>query len=194
MNNKVDVLRELEVKNREIYLNKLNIDLDNNEEILVITVDNILNLFCSEMLEKILEIENSTFNKEHIQENILPFQAVLNNKIKELIVKRKTIIKDKLNKIDELDYKNILNDVQEDIFKDINKVYNDNIILLIDKISVNYNAFEKERIKDYLEKRNCEKLMNKLREAFSNMNIILYNNYLESHQKYLDLNAKTLKS
>ena len=48
MNNSVDVLKQLEVKNREIYLNKLVIDLDNNLDILSITVNNFIDHFSSE--------------------------------------------------------------------------------------------------------------------------------------------------
>ena len=54
MNDNEDVKDQLKIKNKEIYLNKLNLDLDNNLEVLVLTVDNLLNTN-KEMLIKKLE-------------------------------------------------------------------------------------------------------------------------------------------
>ena len=42
---KLDVVKELEVKNHEIYLNKLNMDLDKNYELINLSISNYINIF-----------------------------------------------------------------------------------------------------------------------------------------------------
>ena len=56
MNDNEDVKDQLKIKNKEIYLNKLNLDLDNNLEVLVLTVDNLLNTNKEMLIKKIIDI------------------------------------------------------------------------------------------------------------------------------------------
>ena len=90
MNSNVDVLKQLEVKNREIYLNKLVIDLDNNLDVLSITVNNIVNLFTNEMINKILEIENGTMNRSKISTHVEAFQEKFKDQLIVMLHERKT--------------------------------------------------------------------------------------------------------
>ena len=64
MNDNEDVKDQLKIKNKEIYLNKLNLDLDNNLEVLVLTVDNLLNTNKEMLIKKIIDIEESFLNQE----------------------------------------------------------------------------------------------------------------------------------
>ena len=66
MNKDLDVKKQLEVKNKEIYHNKLNLDIENNLEVLVLTIDNLLNSIPEMLSLKILEIKESFTNKEEI--------------------------------------------------------------------------------------------------------------------------------
>ncbi len=188
----MDVLRELEVKNKEIFLNKLNIDLDNNHEVLLITCENLSNLFIEEITSKILDIECSTKNKDNVLNSVNNFQQILLIKIKELLDVRYQNIKKILPKI-ENNYQEVLNKEKEDIINKIGSCYQDNVVSLIKNISIKYSEFDKNRLIIYLNEINYEKYIGKLTEVFNNSNIILLNTYKESLDKYHDLNAKTIK-
>ena len=184
MNNNQDVLKELEVKNKEIYLNKLNIDLDNNEEILLITLENIINHFNEEMTNKINEIQNTIEI-----DNITKFNNVLKSTINDLIKTRTIKFKKDIINIDNIDYKETINQYTITILSEIKKCYFDNIDLLIKNTTNKDNT----RLIEYLNNINYEKITNKIKECFNNTNTILYNNYLESLEKFNNLNKKTLK-
>ena len=186
--NKEDVLKELEVKNKEIYLNKLNIDLDNNNEILIITINNIINLFKEEVLNKVLEINGSNINKDNIKEEVNNFYDEIDKEIKKLLQERINKLKDNINKIDIVNYKNDINKESMVIINKLKKIYTKNINLLTNTM----NELNSERIKEYLVNINYNKFIDKIEELFNNMNMILINNYIESSNKYKELNEKTL--
>lgn len=190
MNNNVDVLKELEVKNKEIYLNKLNIDLDNNNDILLITIDNIINLFINEVKDKIIEVSNCNKNKE-IGENVSDFYNLLRNELKNSLAIRENKLKDLIKNIDDVNYKDEINNEKLEVINNIKNKYNMLIDNFINKLNEIYDG-SNERINDYLKILSYEKLINKLNELFNNMDIILYNSYVESNNKYHELNAKTL--
>lgn len=50
--NEYDIKDQLKKKNKEIYLNKLNFDLDNNLEVLVLTIDNLLSFMKDNLVKK----------------------------------------------------------------------------------------------------------------------------------------------
>ena len=102
MNDNEDVKDQLKIKNKEIYLNKLNLDLDNNLEVLVLTVDNLLNTNKEMLIKKIIDIEESFLNQELIEEKVssffeqyrVEFMNLLDNK--KLDLKNTIIIHDDL--------------------------------------------------------------------------------------------------
>ena len=190
MNNSIDVLHELEVKNKEIYLNKLELDIDNNNEILIITIDNIINLFASEVTKKLLDINNSS--QEIIQKESLSFHELVTTIIKQLLENRRLNLKKNVNNLENIDYKNEILSEKENIIKEIEIFYNTQIIELLNKINGYYEGFDQERINDYLTVINYNKFINKLNDAISNMDIILYNNYQDSLKRFIELNERTL--
>ena len=193
MNSNVDVLKELEVKNKEIYINKLIIDLDTNLENLVITINNMMSLFTTEVIEKVLEINSDVLSSEVIKESINTFQNLICDELTKLISDRSISLKDKVLNIENIDYKEELNNETINVLEKFKEFYNQNIIGLIDEISNNINEFDKNRLSDYLKVLYFEKLINKFKDAVMNMDIILLNNYEEGYQRFLNLNAKTLK-
>lgn len=193
MNSNVDVLKQLEVKNREIYLNKLVIDLDNNLDVLSITVNNIVSLFTSEMISKILEIENGTMNRSKISTHVEAFQEKFKDQLIAMIHERKTKMESVLKDIDQETYTEKLKEESQNIIHQIGKYYQNNIDTLYNQINTDYDEFNLKRLNDYLKENYYEKIVLKLKESFNNTDIILINNYKESYQKYLELNEKTLK-
>ena len=193
MNSNVDVLKQLEVKNREIYLNKLVIDLDNNLDVLSITVNNIVSLFTNEMISKILEIENGTMNRSKISTHVEAFQEKFKDRLIVMIHERKTKMESVLKDIDQETYTEKLKEESQNIIHQIGKYYQNNIDTLYNQINTDYDEFNLKRLNDYLKENYYEKIILKLKESFNNTDIILINNYKESYQKYLELNEKTLK-
>ena len=193
MNSNVDVLKQLEVKNREIYLNKLVIDLDNNLDVLSITVNNIVSLFTNEMISKILEIENGTMNRSKISTHVEAFQEKFKDQLIVMIHERKTKMESVLKDIDQETYTEKLKEESKNIIHQIGKYYQNNIDTLYNQINTDYDEFNLKRLNDYLKENYYEKIILKLKESFNNTDIILINNYKESYQKYLELNEKTLK-
>lgn len=189
----INVLQELAVKNKEIYLNKLDIDLENNNEVLMITLDNIHDLFNQELTNKIPEILSSTFQLENISKAITKFNLLLKEELIKLINKKQESLKEEVNNIDNIDYRKIVDKKTSLIIEKLKKVYQKNVIELINDIINEYTINEKDRIEDYLININFEKYIKKIEETIKNMDNILYNNYQESLNKYHDLNEKTLK-
>ena len=193
MNNNVDVLKQLEVKNREIYLNKLVIDLDNNLDILSITVNNIINLFTNEMINKILEIENGTMNRSKISTEVTSFQEKFKDQIMIMIHERKTKLELLIKDIDKIEYETKIKEESLNIINKIDEYYKNNIDNLYNQINKDYDDFNLKRLNDYLKENNYNKIVLKIKESLNNTDIILINNYKESYHKYLELNEKTLK-
>ena len=193
MNSNVDVLKQLEVKNREIYLNKLVIDLDNNLDVLSITVNNIVSLFTSEMISKILEIENGTMNRSKISTHVEAFQEKFKDKLIVMLHERKTKMESLLKDVDQEKYTEKLKEESQNIIHQIGKYYQNNIDTFYNQVNTDYDEFNLKRLNDYLKENYYEKIILKLKESFNNTDIILINNYKESYQKYLELNEKTLK-
>ena len=135
MNNNVDVLKQLEVKNREIYLNKLVIDLDNNLDILSITVNNIINLFTNEMINKILEIENGTMNRSKISTHVEAFQEKFKDQIMIMIHERKTKLELLIKDIDKIEYETKIKEESLNIINKIDEYYKNNIDNLYNQIN-----------------------------------------------------------
>ena len=189
----INVLQELAIKNKEIYLNKLEIDLENNNEVLLITLDNIHNLFNQELTNKIPEILSSTFQMENISKAITKFNLLLKKELLKLINKKQESLKEEVNNIDNIDYRKIVDKKTSLIIDKLKKVYQKNVTNLINDIINEYTINEKNRIEDYLMNINFEKYVTKIEETIKNMDNILYNNYQESLNKYHELNEKTLK-
>ena len=191
MNSNIDVLKELEVKNREIYINKLNIDLDNNNEVLLITMDNVINLFSSEVISRILEINNKSGVDEEITKSVSAFYNKLKEEILLLLNNRYQLLKEEIKDINNIDYKENINKQKDIVINGIRDKYSHLIDKLVDRIE-KINNEPNERIKDYLKILNYERFINKIKEILNNMNTILYNSYVDSSNKYQELNAKTL--
>ena len=192
MNNNIDVLKELAVKNKEIYLNKLEIDLDNNEENILITMDNIINLFTKEVTDKILEIENNNLLSHEASKEVLSFHDILNEEIKIIVKKRNEVIREKIKKIEDNNYQELLYNETKKLIERIQKVYLDNIDSLINNLTKKSNVFTEKRINDYLKVLNYDRFINKVNDSIKNLDVILYNNYLESERKYNELNKKVI--
>ena len=187
MNNNVDVSKVLKEKNKEIYLNKLNIDIDNNTEILSITIGNIMNLLTDELRLKLTDFLSST-SQAVILQQVVTFQKQLSDKLIELIQNRSLNLKENVMNIDNIDYNEVINSISGSIMNEIEKYYFENVKILNENLKIDSNT----RVQDYLNNNFYERICTKIQEALKNMDVILKNAYKEGEAKFEDLNAKTL--
>ncbi len=193
MNSNVDVLQELKKKNKEIYLNKLIVDVDSNSEILEITINNMINLFTEEMINKLSEIYNKNIDDKN-RKVIINFQEKINNKLINLIHDRAFNLKNAVNIENNLNYKQNLDDETNVLIEKITKYYKEKVGKVIDDLSKELDSFSKDRIVDYFHILYYERLINKLKEILLNTNLILFNNYQVSLEKYDNMNKKALSN
>lgn len=192
--NDEDIKKQLEVKNKEIYLNKLNFDLDNNIEVLVLTVSNLLKIQSENLPKKIIEIAEGFENEKEIKKNITAFMNNYNNYLMNLFDQKKLTIKENLK---------INNDLEENKNK-IKKIYDETLIELenesIPMVEKLGNSLEKyldtdfkiKRLNSYLTDIFLKNLNNKVFDIMKNRDIILINTFNETYLKYLELNKNTV--
>ncbi|MBQ8891971.1 MAG: hypothetical protein IJ068_03795 [Bacilli bacterium] len=192
--NEEDIRKQLEEKNKEIYFNKLKLDLTNNLEVLVLTIDNLLNNMEKNMKDRILNIAESFQNEKIIKENIREF-------IDKYKINLMTLLDDKKNRLENLfqdkkdinDYKIYLDDENKKINENISNYYIQNINSLIDNITKLYeDEFSNLRIKEYLKNVLNSELEEKIMDTINSRDIILLNTFKETYMKYLELNKNTI--
>lgn len=192
--NEEDIRSQLKEKNKEIYLNKLNLDLTNNLEVLVLSIDNLLNNLSFDTKNKVLGIAESFQNENTIKESI-------NNFIENYRIFLMTLIDNKKEKIETMykenidlnTYKDKLQKFNIEIRENLNNYFKNNIDNLVDTIIINYkDSFCNLRIKEYLKNIFKDNLNNKVLDIINSRDIILLNTFKESFLKYLELNKNTV--
>lgn len=194
MNDNEDVKDQLKIKNKEIYLNKLNLDLDNNLEVLVLTVDNLLNTNKEMLIKKIIDIEESFLNQELIEEKVSSFFEQYRVEFMNLLDNKKLDLKNTIIIHDDLEIcKNNIQDNYFSLEKQI-KEFTSQEIKQLEKLLLNdiNDKFKQKRLKDYLENIFIINLNNKILDIIRNRDIILINTFQETYLKYLELNKITI--
>ena len=194
MNDNEDVKDQLKIKNKEIYLNKLNLDLDNNLEVLVLTVDNLLNTNKEMLIKKIIDIEESFLNQELIEEKVSSFFEQYRIEFMNLLDNKKLDLKNTIISDDDLEIcKNNIQDNYFSLEKQI-KEFTSQEIKQLEKLLLNdiNDKFKQKRLKDYLENIFIINLNNKILDIIRNRDIILINTFQETYLKYLELNKNTI--
>ena len=194
MNDNEDVKDQLKIKNKEIYLNKLNLDLDNNLEVLVLTVDNLLNTNKEMLIKKIIDIEESFLNQELIEEKVSSFFEQYRVEFMNLLDNKKLDLKNTIIIHDDLEIcKNNIKDNYFSLEKQI-KEFTSQEIKQLEKLLLNdiNDKFKQKRLKDYLENIFIINLNNKILDIIRNRDIILINTFQETYLKYLELNKNTI--
>lgn len=190
----IDIKKQLEVKNKEIYMNKLNLDLDNNLEVLVLTIDNLLSFKINEVIRRVLEIEEDKEKQLQINEKFQKFIDCYRDNLMNLLDNKKNKLIDNIIKKD--DFKNCKNNLENNylILKDnlvefsklnIKKLENE----LKDDIK---DEFKLQRLRDYLNNIFIINLNNKILDNIKNRDLILLNTFNETYLKYLELNKNTV--
>ena len=192
--NDEDIKKQFEVKNQEIYLNKLNLDLDNNLEVLVLTIDNLLKIQNDELNNKIIEISEEFFNEDSYKDKITYFINNYSNYLMNLFKDKKQQMQDNLKIDTNIEtYKKILKEIYLNITLSLDKESS----LMINKLEKeidNYldTNFKVQRLNAYLENIFIKNLNNKVYDIIKNRDVILINTFNETYSKYLELNKNTV--
>ena len=194
MNEKEDIKKQLKLKNKEIYLKKLNLDLDNNLEVLVLTIDNLLNTIKTSLVKKIINIEESFQNHQDIQTDVDNFLELYREQILTLLDDKKSFVQNIIVIEDNLvNYKNNLEDNYL-IFKEkIETFSNDKIKILASSLTKDIeDKFTIKRLSDFLTNIFLLNLNNKILDCVKSRDVILMNTFNETYLKYLELNKNTI--
>ena len=192
--NEEDIKKQLEVKNKEIYLNKLNIDLDNNLEVLVLTLENLLKTQEENLLKKTIEIVESFKDEKEIKEKVEEFIRIYYESLIGLLTTKKEEIKESLDTNLEISiYKekidNKTKDLETDLIDNSKTMIND---LIINLKSYLETSFQEKRLTSYLNDIYLLNLNNKVMDIIKGRDIMLYNTFNETYLKYLELNKNTV--
>ena len=192
--NEEDIKKQLEVKNKEIYKNKLDLDLTNNLEVLVLALDNLLNNIKHDTTLKVLGIAE-TFQKESIiKDNITKFIDNYREYLMKLLDNKKNNIEKIILKEDKIDeYKQTLLNDNKELTKEIQNYSQDKIIILVKSLKELFDdKLYQNRIEDYLKNIFLSNLNDKVIDIIECRDIILINTFKESFLKYLELNKNTV--
>ena len=189
-----DIKKQLEVKNKEIYENKLNFDLEHNLEVLVLTIDNLLEKISFNLLKSLLEIKESFQNEDNFQKSIKKFVALYREELINIIEFRKNNLLEEIKTETNLNkYKNFLSNDFEVTKEKIDLVIINSIDELKKDLNIYFDTeFEQKRLSEYLNKILKENLNIKTIDAIKNRDIILMNTFKETYLKYLELNKNTV--
>ncbi len=192
--NEEDIKKQLEVKNKEIYLNKLNIDLDNNLEVLVLTLENLLKTQEENLFKKTIEIVESFKDEKEIKEKVEEFIRIYYESLIGLLTTKKEEIKSFLAPNLEISvYKekidNKTKDLEIDLIDNSKTMIND---LILNLKSYLETSFQEKRLTSYLNDIYLLNLNNKVIDIIKGRDIMLYNTFNETYLKYLELNKNTV--
>ena len=192
--NEEDIKKQLEVKNKEIYLNKLNIDLDNNLEVLVLTLENLLKTQEDNLLKKTIEIVESFKDEKEIKEKVEEFIKIYYQSLLDLLTKKKEELKSSLStKLEISIYKEKIDsktkDLEIDLIDSSKTMINDLILKLNSYLET---PFQEKRLNSYLNEIYLLNLNNKVMDTIKSRDIMLYNTFNETYLKYLELNKNTV--
>ena len=189
----IDVAKELEARNKEIFLNKLNIDLDKIEELIILSSKNQFNKLTDEVLNAIITFTSNSVSHEAVKHIVNTFFKSLSEKLNNHAKKRTSSLKEKLDEINKDDYLIKLEESSQLVINSIIKNYEKNVNSLIEELNSNNNDFEKQRLSNYLNDNVLKKIINNLNGMFQYSNMIIYNDYLENYERMENINNKTIK-
>ena len=195
MNSDNDVINELRIKNQELYINKLIIDLENAMESLLIFFNNYCDTLSKEMvmvLNSSLDSPDNSSQKEMMTQLVDSFLSLIKDKLNVIVKDRLTVIKSNIANIDTFNYEKKLNNESLIIANGISEYYNENIYMLIDEIKEITSKHQLD-VKDYLLNSVYLKLMNTLKDKLMYSIKLINNNYDENTTMLQSINQKTLK-
>ena len=206
MEDKLDVVKEFEIKNQELFNDNKLIILENViESVLLFYSKNVGdsdkkdNPYCDNVAQEVIDKINSLLDnkddvtqKEKVSALVNAFFDMFKNEVNTIFSQRLDIIKTNIQSIDESNYENKLNEELLTIVQQISNFYQENINMLIDEIEDGITEYQTE-FKDYLLNNVHAKLINILKDKLMISAILINNKYDENVAIFQRINEKTLK-
>lgn len=189
MNNNFDILKELEIKNQEIYLNNLNINLSSNLENILLIIEEKFKVQSEELLVKINTILGHDINKDEIDK----FMSSILEKIKSLLINRFNLFKKYISNIDNQKYDELLSNEKDVLLNEFDGYYNSLAFPLLQSLLEGTDEFVKMRLSYYINTIFFEKLLVIIKDTVSIMDQILCNNYQVDYERFKKINENTIK-
>lgn len=205
MEDNIDVVKELEIKNQELFVNKIIIDLETAMESLLLFYSKKMDdseeahTYCDivandviSMLISLLDNPTNIEQQEKVSALVTAFFDMYKAKVNTFVPERLQVIKENINNIDSVNYEKNLNDESTTIVNKISEFYQENIYMLIDEIEENITEHRLD-LKDYLLNTVYLKLINMLKDKLIYSIKLIGNNYDENTAVLQVINEKTLK-
>ena len=195
MDNDIDVVEQLRIKNHELYINKLIIDLENAIESLIIFYNNYCDTISGETknITSVLLDNKTDISEKQMNDSLLDsFFSLFKEKVSQIFKNRLGVIKSNIQNIDAFNYEKKLNNESLIIVNQVSDYYQENILMLIDEIKENFIVHQLE-VREYLQKAVYIKLMNTLKDKLIYSIKLINNNYDENTTMLQSINEKTLK-
>ena len=189
-----DVGKRLAEVNQSIYLNKLLIDLDQNYENLKIVIENIINLFNNELINKTYEIlleDETVTTRENISGTVKDFFTILKNHIITNLDSNKKVLESIVVTNDFMKYVNQIETMTGALCESLSALYKSQSTDLINNISKGLSYFSRSRIENLVNEILFNRFIIKVKSSLSDVNLILINNYQENNNYLEHMNEKT---
>ena len=193
MEDNIDVEKELEKKNQELFINKMIIDLENAMDSLLMFYSN----YCDSVSNEVINTTNSYFDNknaesfEMISNLVTSFFSMLKDDLNKIIKERLDVIKSNIQKIDSLNYEKKLSSESLIIVNKFSDFYQNNVYMLISELEENIKEHRLD-FKDYLLNGLYLKLINTLKDKLMYSIKLIGNNYDENTLMLQTINEKTL--
>ena len=205
MEDNIDVVKELEIKNQELFVNKIIIDLETAMESLLLFYSKKMDdreeahtycdIVANDVISKLISLLDNPTNieqQEKVSALVTAFFDMYKAKVNTFVPERLQVIKENINNIDSVNYEKNLNDESTTIVNKISEFYQENIYMLIDEIEENITEHRLD-LKDYLLNTVYLKLINMLKDKLIYSIKLIGNNYDENTAVLQVINEKTLK-
>ena len=203
-----DVVKELEKKNQELFVNKVIIDLENTMESLMMfysknneiddngeKAQTYCDIVAQEVISRLssfLDNPSDYTQQEKIAALVTSFFAMFKKTVNTIISERLQVIKTSIQTINAFNYEKKLNSESLVIVNKVSEFYQENVYMLIDEVKDSIKEHQLD-FKDYLLNAIYLKLMNTLKDKLMYSIKLINNNYDENTTMIQSINAKTLK-
>ena len=194
MSGQDDVVETIKQKNRDIYINKLGIDLGKILDTLLISLVNVIKFLYTEVIQGLDLDEKKVQNKKSLINDIRSFIKQLKSKIEELLKASFERISNKLDSIEEINYDELLTFEKEQIIKDIEKYYNENIDDLINKFLEKDRNLNSNRVNYFFKNYLYDRFIQRIKDILASSFQIILNGQQEGLQRYESLNERTINN
>ena len=174
--------------NKELFANKLNIDLDRCYDNMNVIFNNVINAFQKDMELRIYEISfdsESILTREEIEFKTKEFFDKLRENIKNMIITNKSLL---VNDISNQSLDNYINDIEvcgNNLYERISNLYLKEIELLLKDLGRKLDVYSIARLTKILKEIIYKNFMDRSKTTIESTHVILKNN-VSNNSLYLD--------